>query len=247
MSDIRTRLQGAIDTLRGLAGVTIGPPASDAMLERAEQRLGRALPEQLRVLLSVTNGLSIRHGLNQILGVERDDAPDLVDFNAYDTWKYAWPANDLADQLVFHVRYDLNVTAYARDGRTKVNGLLAIPQPLAPARTDLARQIEAGWTGMARRPLPPEDAAVHARLGSLQPGEGVFLGPRFFLTGELDPAETQKAPLVQTLQMSGGLNRDADQLPPNTLVVAPTREQDEDGRDQWRWVTDADLPGLADL
>lgn len=246
MTDLRVRLQTGLHELAGQPGVALQPPASSAAIERAELRLGRALPEQLRTLLTLANGLSVKHGQHQILGVEPDSGPDLVEFNAYETWKYAWPDVRLERELIFEVCYDLNVTAFAEDGETVLDGMLVIPEPLEPSPTDLVQRVCAGYVGMAQRPLPSEDAAVHAKLGDLRPGDGVFLGPRFFITGEEDPRELVAVPLEQALRMAGDLSRHVDQLPPNTLVVAPLREHDEHGRERWRWVTDSDLPGLAE-
>lgn len=245
MTDIRTRIERAVEAMAGQPSVSLGAPATNSMLDRAEERLGQALPADLRELLSIANGVSVKDGLRRILGVERSDAPDLVEFNRYDTWKYAWPTINLEDKLIWGITYDHHFSAYLPDLVTQVSGMLVLPDSIQPNDMDLVTRLERGWVGMATRPMHPDDAAIRNAVGPVAPDQGVHLGTRFFLKADPDPAEARLFPLEQVLRMAGGLDHDSGQLPPGSVVAAPFCEHDESGRERWRWITDQDLPGLA--
>jgi hypothetical protein len=244
MTDVRTRLAEALGVIADQPGVQVNEPATPEMLDGAEERLGRPLPEHLRTLLSLSNGLSVQHGQRRILGVARTDSPDLIEFNRQDRWKYAWAMPELADCLVFGVTHILRFNAYRSDD-VLLDGFLPL-KDLERAGRDLPFKIERGWTTIATHPLHPKDAAVHRAVGTVPADQGIYLGPSYFLHGELAADELRLGPLEEILRMSGGLFADAASLPPNTTVVAPFKELDDQGRERWRWITDRDLPGLAE-
>jgi cell wall assembly regulator SMI1 len=245
MTDLKKRFERALELVAGPPGVWLGPPASDAALNDAESRLEGPLPPDLRALLSVANGLSVQFGQSLILGVGGSESPDLVEFNRHDTWKYAWPTVDLAEALVYEVTPEFHVGFYMTRAGAHSDGMLMLPETFQPRPADLVTMVEKGWTSMATGPLGPDGRAIYEAVGPVAPDQGVYLGKTFFFTGEPDSSEARIFPLEQVFRMGGGLYHDGQQLPPNTTVVAPFCEDDDRGRERWRWVTDRDLPGLG--
>lgn len=244
--EVGTQLSRAVSLMAGKPGVRLAEPATPEMIRRAEERLGRALPYELRVLLSITNGLSVEYGLRRILGLERSDSPDLVDFNRTDAWKYAWPEPLLENLLVFKIDYQLNFIGYEADDETLVEGMLPLAGSIERSKRDLTWKIERGWTRLAEGPLHPEDAQVKEAVGEVPWDMGVYLGKQYFFKGIPDLTELHLRPLIEVLRMSGGLSTDADRLPPEVTVLNPLRETDDMGRERWRWLTDQDLAGLTE-
>lgn len=247
--ELRDRFAATIRRIRGWPGVWVGDPAPESLLDASEQALGHPLPEQLRTLLSLANGLSVNNGLWQILGVgEAGPMPDLVRFNAWETWKYAWSdLVDLSGTLVYKLMDGLFIEGYERgDGGDWVGiwGTLMAPDELERPDLALVEVIERGWARVVERGPHAEDRAITRAVGPLAPGHMAYPGTRYLLKAVPEPTEMLVRPMEEALRMCGGLLADERRLPRGTLVAAPFAETDAEGRERWRWITEYDLPGL---
>ena len=79
-----------VEALREGPGVSVAAPATLREIERVEAFAGARLPAAHRSLLLEANGVTASWGYQRLLGVG-DGAEDIGPWNAYDTWKFAWP------------------------------------------------------------------------------------------------------------------------------------------------------------
>jgi hypothetical protein len=86
-----------LDELRALPGVTVAGPGTSREIERVDAFVGAELPAAHRALLLAANGLTTSFGYQRLFGVG-DGCQDMGPWNAYHTWKFAWP-RQLEDYL----------------------------------------------------------------------------------------------------------------------------------------------------
>ncbi|HEX7491660.1 MAG TPA: SMI1/KNR4 family protein [Candidatus Limnocylindrales bacterium] len=88
-----------VEAICELPGVTLAAPAPLREVERVEAYAGARLPSAHRALLLSSNGAISNWGYERLFGVG-DGAEDIGPWNAYETWKFAWP-RQLEDFLAF--------------------------------------------------------------------------------------------------------------------------------------------------
>jgi hypothetical protein len=91
--DVRT----LVEAIRDLPGVALAAAAPLREVERVEAFAGAHLPAAHRALLLSANGAISNWGYARLFGVG-DGAEDIGPWNAYETWKFAWP-RQLEDYL----------------------------------------------------------------------------------------------------------------------------------------------------
>ena len=174
-----------LDEVVALPGATVAGPGSLRQIERVEAFIGAELPADHRALLLAANGLSTSFGYQRLFGVG-DGCQDIGPWNAYHTWKFAWPRQledyfsigqtGWGDQLV----YRLNDLRLGRSVVYWLDHLLmdVANEPIADSfESLLARVLAAART--------PGDGVQEARrqLGDLGPDQLAVFSPSPFLLG----------------------------------------------------------------
>lgn len=179
----------AIDKFLGevaaLPGASVAGPGSLRQIERVEAFVGAALPAAHRALLIAANGLSTSFGYQRLFGVG-DGCQDIGPWNAYHTWKFAWPRQledyfsigqtGWGDQLVYRLG-DLKL------GRSVVYWLDHFLMELKDE--PIADSFESLLSSLLVAARMPGDAVQEARrqIGDLGPDQLAVASPSPFLVG----------------------------------------------------------------
>lgn len=238
MTRTTSRVDRALEQIVGLPGVKTWPGATRDELDATERALGCALPEGLRHLLSRTNGLSIQHGVHRILGVGDRGGHDLVSFNHFRSWRWAYPHLDLDHVVVHAIDAGTWVTAFDRASGDDVAGDLLNPDTIRPREWDLSRRLERGWTRMARGARVRLDhGALLARFDRIPHGHGVVQGRSWHQHNRVVAAEATLHPLPEALVRAGDLWRSALELRDDHTLGEVEAYTDGHGHTRHRWTT----------
>jgi hypothetical protein len=194
-----------LDELRTLPGVTVAGPGSLREIERVDAFVGAELPAAHRTLLLAANGLTTSFGYQRLFGVG-DGCQDMGPWNAYHTWKFAWPRQledylaigqtGWGDQLVYRLG-DLKL------GRSVVYWLDHFLMELKDE--PIADSFESLLGSLLAAARTPGEAVQEARrqIGDLGPDQLAVPAPSPFLVG-LERATALSRIDARTAMVTGG-------------------------------------------
>jgi hypothetical protein len=166
-------------------GVCLAAPAPLREIDRVEAYAGVRLPAAHRALLQSANGLTSRWGYERLFGVG-DGAEDMGPWNAYNTWKFAWP-RQLEDYLAIgqtgwgdQYAYRLSELHRGMETIHLLDHFMmeAADEPVAAGFEEFLR----GFTDRTRK---PDDRVQQSRrqIGDLEPGKLAVYAPSPLLVG----------------------------------------------------------------
>lgn len=245
--DLLADLERTVASWRGVPGVGLSTPASFEAVVSAEEAIGLPLPPALRVMLSLSDGISYAHGKVAMLPCDQAMANNIVTFNDVMTWRWAYTGiNDLVDEFLFIERnWHGNLVGYRREdlergGDPDPELFLVVPRAASdpiPLGGGLA-EISLRQPGDAVMQLSDHaDLALHRRFGEVSRDHILLPGMAQLLTGVPDPARLAPAPLVEGLIGLADLTRHRDELPAGTPVRGVDGHVDVLGRRRLRWRT----------
>ena len=176
---------GFLRSIRGLAGVTVEPPAAEAEVERVEAFAGVRLPALHRNLLLRANGIRAAWGYRRLYGVG-DEPEQIGPWNTPEMWKFAWP-DALDDYLMiagsgWGDQYAYRISELRRGVET-IHRLERSSMGLSrDAVADDPAMFLRAFLMEARKPGPPVHEA-RAAIGDLGPNELAILLPPPAITG----------------------------------------------------------------
>jgi hypothetical protein len=174
-----------LDEVRALPGVTVAAPGSLRQIERVDAFVGAELSAAHRALLLAANGLTTSFGYQRLFGVG-DGCQDIGPWNAYHTWKFAWPRQledyfsigqtGWGDQFVYRLG-DLRL------GRSVVYWLDHFLMEVA--EEPIADSFESLLGRLLATARTPGDGVQEARrqIGDLGPDQLAVFSPSPFLLG----------------------------------------------------------------
>lgn len=239
-----------VNALQGLPGVRLPGRARQEHTSAAQEALGVRLPEDLRLLGCLTDGLSIKHGLLQLLPFDPSSPLSIERFNDPTTWQWAYARinPEILDFVYFGFSWTGAVHGYRRKDLAgphyqHARTYVVVPRapggvfPSAPSVVQglLTRTEQLRRTG--RLALHPDDAQVVHMHGPLPPGKIVMPGPRDLIEDDGSLEGSYPMETVTGLIAIGELTTQLREMPPGTQIVAVEPWVDELGRSRLRWRT----------
>jgi hypothetical protein len=163
----------------------LAAPATLREVERVEAFAGARLPAAHRAMLLTANGVISSWGYSRLFGVG-DGAEDIGPWNAYETWKFAWP-RQLEDYLAIGQtgwgdQYAYRLSELQRGVET-VHMLDHFM--MEAAEEPIAAGFEEFLHGFVSAAGKPEISVQEARrqIGDLDPGQIAVYAPSPLLVG----------------------------------------------------------------
>lgn len=202
-------IKASLTTLMTTVGVAWEQPMAPAEVADRLRRLGWALPEPHRELLTNVNGITAFGGYFRIFGLGKEPMT-LEGWNSPKTWKFAWPRH-LGEYLCFAEDAWGDQYAYRLDELNRkdppvywLESLMLEPEPWEP---NFAAFLANDFLRNAVTPWDSNMLLARKRLGALRLDEHLVYSPSPLLTDETDPESIMKMPASAAMILNGDLAR----------------------------------------
>ena len=224
------------DTVRSLRSLAqnVGK-ASSATLE---SEVFQTLPADHQAVLTTMNGMTVAKGAFRLFGVRNEPYLDIGQWNAHETWRFAWGAY-AANYLLFGESAWGDQYAYRTDENGKIFGpevylldCVALgPEVLAGS---FAEFLEREFLRNAREPYSPYTLEMIRRTDGIAAASHWVYTPSLALTGVEDLDTVVEMPAAMAMTIEGDIILSLDDAPPDAAPLGVVPWFDDMGRPRMR-------------